>query len=78
LIDDVLIPAAKQRSISAVATVPAVAVMSATAEHAVVLVFINQTTIIDTQAPINSASSVRVTLAKVGSQWLVSDFSPPV
>ncbi|MGA5546196.1 hypothetical protein ACPCIR_30500 [Mycobacterium sp. NPDC051198] len=76
LINDVVIPGAKQKGISAVATVPAAAVVSATATHAVVVVFVNQTTIIGTEAPTNTASSVRVTLEKVDSQWLVSDFTP--
>lgn len=76
LINDVVIPGAKQQNISAVATVPAAAAVSATPDQAVVIVFVNQTTIIGNDAPTNSASSVRVTLDKVGSQWLVSDFTP--
>lgn len=76
LTHDVVIPGAKQRHISAVATVPAVASVSATANHAVVLVFVNQTVVVGNDAPSASASSVRVTLDKVGDRWMVSGFDP--
>ena len=48
LTNDVVIPGAKQKQISAVATVPAVASVSADPRHAVVLVFVNQTVIVGT------------------------------
>ncbi len=73
---DVVIPGAKQRQISAVATVPAAASVSATANHAVVLVFVNQSTIIGNDPPSDSTSSVRVTLEKVHDRWLISQFDP--
>ncbi|MCV7236326.1 hypothetical protein [Mycobacterium branderi] len=76
LIDDVVIPGSRQKDISAVATVPAAASVSATGNHAVVIVFVNQTTVVGNDAPTNSASSVRVTLEKLGGQWLISDFTP--
>jgi Mce-associated membrane protein len=76
LTHDVVIPGAKQRHISAVATVPAAAAVSATANHAVVLVFVNQTVAVGNDAPTATASSVRVTLDKVGGRWLVSGFDP--
>jgi Mce-associated membrane protein len=76
LVNEVVIPGAKQKHISAVATVPAAASVSATGNHAVVLVFVNQTTAIGDDPPTNSASSVRVTLDKIGQRWLISDFSP--
>jgi len=76
LTHDVVIPGAKQRQISAVATVPAAASVSATATHAVVLVFVNQTTIIGNDPPSDSTSSVRVTLEKVHDRWLISQFDP--
>ena len=76
LIHDVVIPGATQKHISAVATVPAAASVSATAGHAVVLVFIDQSIIVGTDAPTSTASSVKVTLDKVGEQWLISDFTP--
>ena len=76
LTHDLVIPGAKQKQISAVATVPAAASTSASATHAVVLVFVNQTVIVGQDAPTNSASSVRVTLDKVDGRWLISQFDP--
>jgi Mce-associated membrane protein len=76
LTHDVVIPGAQQKQISAVATVPAASVVSATAKRAVVMVFVNQTTIVGADPPTATASTVRVTLDKVGERWLVSDFTP--
>lgn len=73
---DVVIPGAKQRQISAVATVPAAASVSADLNHAVVLLFVNQTTTVGTSAPTDTASSVRVTLDKIDGRWLISGFDP--
>jgi Mce-associated membrane protein len=76
LINDVVIPGAKQKQISAVATVPAIASVSADPHHAVVLVFVNQTVVVGQDAPTDTASSVRVTLEKSGESWLISKFDP--
>jgi Mce-associated membrane protein len=76
LTHDVVIPGAKQRQISAVATVPAAASVSATSTHAVVLVFVDQSTILGSDPPTGSASSVKVTLEKVHGRWLISQFDP--
>lgn len=76
LTTDVVIPGAKQQQISAVATAPAAASVSATPDHAVVLVFVNQTVTVGQGAPSNTTSSVRVTLDKVGDRWLISEFEP--
>ncbi|MDT5244135.1 MAG: Mce-associated rane protein [Mycobacterium sp.] len=76
LTNDVVIPGAKQKQIAAVATVPAAASVSAKPNHAVVLVFVNQTVIVGQGAPTDTASSVRVTLDKVGDRWLISKFDP--
>jgi Mce-associated membrane protein len=76
LTKDVVIPGAKQRQISAVATVPAAASVSATPNHAVVLVFVNQTAIVGNDPPSDTASSVKVTLEKVDNRWLISQFDP--
>ena len=76
LTNDVVIPGAKQKQIAAVATVPAAALVSATPNHAVVLVFVNQTVIVGQDAPTDTASSVRVTLDKIGDRWLISKFDP--
>ena len=76
LTNDVVIPGAKQKQISAVATVPASALVSADTHRAVVLVFVNQTVIVGQDAPTDTASSVRVTLDKIGNRWLISKFDP--
>jgi Mce-associated membrane protein len=76
LTHDVVIPGSKQKQISAVATVPSAASTTATANHAVVLLFVNQTIIVGQSAPTSTASSVRVTLDKVGGSWLISRFDP--
>jgi Mce-associated membrane protein len=76
LTNDVVIPGAKQQQITAVATVPAASSVSATANHAVVLVFVNQTTTVGSSAPSALASTVRVTLDRVNGRWLISQFDP--
>jgi len=58
---------AKQKQISAVSTVPAVASVSANSRHAVVLVFVNQTVIVARRRADRHRVLVwRVTLDKVG------------
>ena len=76
LIHDVVIPGSKQQNISTVATVPAGASVSASATHAVALLYVDQTTTVGAAAPTATASSVRVTLDKVGTRWLISGFEP--
>ncbi|KUI30663.1 hypothetical protein AU196_14210 [Mycobacterium sp. IS-1742] len=76
LIDTVVVPGAKDKQISAVTDVPAAASVSADADHAVVLLFVNQTVTVGAEQPSNTASSVRVTLDKVGDQWRISEFQP--
>ncbi len=76
LINDVVIPGAKQKHISAVASIPAVASVSADPRHAVVMVFVNQTVVVGQDPPSDTASSVRVTMEKVDGRWLISEFEP--
>ena len=76
LTNDVVIPGAKEKQISAIASVPAAASVSATPEEAVVLLFVNQTVQVGPDAPTDTASSVRVTLEKDGDRWLISKFDP--
>jgi Mce-associated membrane protein len=76
LITDVVIPGAKQRQISATATVAAAASVTADRRHAVVLVFVNQTVLVGSDAPADTTSAVRVTLDKTSGRWLVSQFDP--
>ena len=76
LINDVVIPGAKRGHISAKATVPAAASVSATPNHAVALLFVNQTAVVDKDPPSDSTTSVRVTMDKVAGRWLISGFDP--
>jgi Mce-associated membrane protein len=76
LIHDVVIPAAKQKQISSVATVPAAAAVSASENHSVVMVFVNQSTVMGTEPPTNTASRVRVALDRIGHRWLIAGFDP--
>ena len=76
LINEVVIPGAKERKISAVAQVPAAGSVSADPFHAVVLLFVDQKVTIGKDAPTNTASTVRVTLDKIRDRWLVSGFDP--
>ena len=76
LIHDVVIPGAKKARISAIATVPAAASVSATPKHAVALIYVNQTVTVGNDVPADSASAVRVTMEKSGNRWLISAFDP--
>ena len=76
LTHDVVIPGSQQKKISATAAVPAAASVSANESHAVVLVFVNQTVTIGGDVPSDTASSVKVTLDRVGGRWLISGFDP--
>jgi Mce-associated membrane protein len=76
LTHDVVIPGAKQKQISAVASIPAAASTSTTADHAIVLLFVDQTVVVGQGAPSSTASSVRVTLDKIEGRWLISQFDP--
>lgn len=76
LTHDVVIPGAKQKHIATVANVSAAASVSATPNHAVVLVFVNQAAIVGSDTPTDTASSVRVTLDKIDGRWLISGFDP--
>jgi Mce-associated membrane protein len=76
LVNTVVIPGAREKKISASAQVSAAASVSATADRALVLVFVNQAVTVEGGAPSGTASSVRVTLDKVDDRWLVSAFDP--
>ncbi|CPR01821.1 Mce associated membrane protein [Mycobacterium bohemicum DSM 44277] len=73
---EVVIPGAKQKHISATAKVTAAAPVSATANQAVVLLFVNQTVTIGDGAPTDTQPVIRVTLEKVKDRWLISHFDP--
>lgn len=72
----VVIPGAKEKHITAVAKVNAAAPVSVTANHAVVLLFVNQTVTVGDGAPTDTQPVVRVTLERANGRWLVSHFDP--
>jgi Mce-associated membrane protein len=76
LTNDVVIPGSKQKQISATATVPAASSVSASENHAVVLVFVDQSLTVGSDAPTTTASAVQVTLDRAGNRWLISGFDP--
>lgn len=76
LVKTVVIPGAKEKKISAEATVKAAASVSATPAHAVALLFLDNAVTTGGSAPASTVSGVRVTLDKVGQRWLVSGFDP--
>lgn len=73
---DVVIPGSKQKRIAAAASVPAAAPTTASPNHAVVLIFVNQTVTVGADPPTDTASRIRVTLDKVKNRWLISGFDP--
>ncbi|OBJ42362.1 hypothetical protein A5630_21055 [Mycolicibacterium mucogenicum] len=71
-----VIPGAEQRHISAATSVPAAAAVSVEENHAVVLVFVNQIVRVGDQPPTSTPTSARVTLERLGGQWLIAKFEP--
>lgn len=73
----IVAPAAKQKSLTTTAVVLRAAVSELHPDSAVVLAFINQTTTSrDRPEPVLAASSVLVTLTKADGKWLISSFTP--
>lgn len=74
---EVVIPAAKEKKVDTQAEAVGSGVVSADADRATVLVFINQTTTtVDNPQPSKVASTVQVSLVKVDGRWLVDEFKP--
>jgi Mce-associated membrane protein len=73
---EVLIPDAQQRQVSAVARIAAAAPESVTQNHAVVLVYADQTVTAAGAPPTNTISGIRVTLDRIEARWLVSGWEP--
>ncbi len=72
----VVIPGAKEKHITAKAKVNAAAPVSVTANHAVVLLFVDQTVTIGDGAPTDTQPVIRTALDRVNGRWLVSHFDP--
>jgi Mce-associated membrane protein len=56
--------------------VPAAAAVSAGADRAVVLAYVDQTLALGAAPPTRTNSSVRVTMENVDGVWLISGFDP--
>lgn len=75
--DQVVAPAAREKSVRTSATVARAAVAELGPDQAVVLVFINQsTTSAEQPDPALAASSVRVTLNRIDERWRIAAFDP--
>jgi Mce-associated membrane protein len=66
LINDVVIPGAKQKHITAEAKVPAIAAVSATPSHAVVLIDVDQTVTVGSDPPTDTTSGSPWTRSALG------------
>lgn len=75
--EQIVTPAAKQKSVKTTASVVRAAVSELHPDSAVVLVFINQTTV-SKENPDGSfaASAVKVGMKKIDGAWLISQFDP--
>ncbi|CAA0129899.1 putative protein [Mycolicibacterium vanbaalenii] len=76
LIRDVVIPGAREQRIASIANVVARGAELVSSTHAQVLLFINQTVTVGDSAPTSTASSVKVSLDRMGGRWLISAFDP--
>ena len=74
---NIVSPAAKQKSIKTTASVERAAVSELRRDSAVVLVFVNQTTTSrDNPDGAYAASAVKVGMKKINGTWLISSFDP--
>jgi len=76
LIKTVVAPESAAQKISATATVPAVAVVSAGRRQVVVLAYVDQTRTAGSGASEKTTATVRVTMVNVDGRWLISEFEP--
>jgi Mce-associated membrane protein len=77
LIEQVVAPAAKEKSLKTTARVMGAAVSELHPDSAVVLVYVDQsTTSKDKPDPTEEASSVLVSMANVKGNWLITKFDP--
>lgn len=74
LIVTAVAPEAKRQGITASATVPAIAAVSAGSGRAELLAYVDQTTTTGTGAPTQINSRVRVSMEYVDGRWLISGF----
>ena len=75
--EQIVAPAAKQKSLKTSAVVVRAALSEIHPSSAVVLVFVNQSTLsADRPEPTLTSSSVLVSLTKADDRWLISSFTP--
>ena len=75
--DQIVAPAAKDKQVDTHAAVVHAAVADLHPDAARVLIFLNQTTTSkDVAAPVQTSSSVVVSLTKIDGRWLISAFDP--
>jgi Mce-associated membrane protein len=75
--EQVVLPAAKKKSVKSSASVVRSAVAEMHADSAVVFVFVNKiTTSRDNPGGESAASAVKVGMKKIGGSWLISSFDP--
>ena len=76
---DFVLPAVQQKHLTQTAAVVRAAVSELEPNSAVVLLFLNETTLSkDKPQPLITPSGVRITLTKVGGSWLISKLDPVV
>lgn len=73
-IQTVVIPNAKGRKMSSEVTVPAAGVVSAEADRAVLLAYVDQTLTVPGERPVANPARYRVIMEKVDGRWLVAGF----
>ena len=74
---EIVVPAIHQKHLAQTVAVVRAAVSELEPNSAVVLVFLNETTVSkDKPQPLITPSSVRITLTKVGGSWLISKLDP--
>lgn len=78
MIENAVIPGAKSQGVTAVAEVPQAGSVSASPDHAEVLLYLNQTVTVAQKPPQITLSTVRVTMVNEGGRWLMSKFEPVV
>jgi Mce-associated membrane protein len=73
---EVLIPDVKEQQVFSTSTDPVAAPVSVNDNHAVVLLFVDQTMKVGDAPPARAPLSVRMKLDKIGERWLVSEWDP--
>jgi Mce-associated membrane protein len=76
MIENAVIPGAKSQGVTAFAEVPQAGSVSASLDHAEVLLYLDQTVTVAQKPPQKTVSTVRVTMVNEDGRWLMSKFEP--